>query len=84
MKQVRRQTILEDIKNKIKLYGFTAKELGFSGVEKSTEKKTEDKRRQPVPVKYRDGEEKWTGRGRKPKWLVEKLATGAKLEDFAV
>lgn len=28
--------------------------------------------------------ETWTGRGRKPNWLVAKLAKGAKLQDFAV
>lgn len=28
--------------------------------------------------------ETWTGRGRKPNWLVAKLAKGASLEDFAV
>ncbi len=28
--------------------------------------------------------ETWTGRGRKPNWLVERLKKGAKLEDFAI
>ena len=28
--------------------------------------------------------ETWTGRGRKPNWLVAKLNKGAKLQDFAV
>ncbi len=78
--QAKRLPVLEDVKNKIKLYGFTAKELGFGGVEKPTE----DKRSLPVAIKYRSGDLTWTGRGRKPNWLVEKLATGAKLEDFAV
>lgn len=27
--------------------------------------------------------ETWTGRGRKPNWLVAKLAKGASMEDFA-
>ncbi|WP_138466886.1 H-NS family nucleoid-associated regulatory protein [Poseidonocella sp. HB161398] len=26
----------------------------------------------------------WTGRGRKPKWLIEALEGGAELEDFAI
>ncbi len=26
----------------------------------------------------------WTGRGRKPNWLLERLKKGAKLEDFAI
>lgn len=28
--------------------------------------------------------ETWTGRGRKPNWLVSKLGKGAKLEDFQI
>lgn len=31
-----------------------------------------------------DRNETWTGRGRKPNWLVAKLAKGAALEDFAI
>ena len=28
--------------------------------------------------------ETWTGRGRKPNWLVAKLSKGAKMTDFAI
>ncbi|WP_350559875.1 H-NS histone family protein [Psychrobacter sp. CAL346-MNA-CIBAN-0220] len=38
-------------------------------------------------IKYRNtdnNEETWTGRGRKPTWLVDALASGKDLEDFAV
>ncbi len=38
-------------------------------------------------IKYRNtdnNEETWTGRGRKPTWLVDALAAGKNLEDFAV
>ncbi|WP_352339028.1 H-NS histone family protein [Psychrobacter sp. 16-MNA-CIBAN-0192] len=38
-------------------------------------------------IKYRNtanSDETWTGRGRKPTWLVEALAAGSKLEDFAI
>lgn len=38
-------------------------------------------------IKYRNTsnqEETWTGRGRKPTWLVEALGAGRKLEDFAI
>ena len=31
-----------------------------------------------------DSSESWTGRGRRPKWLVAKILKGAKLEHFAV
>lgn len=38
-------------------------------------------------IKYRNtdnNEETWTGRGRKPTWLVDALAAGRDLEDFAI
>lgn len=41
----------------------------------------------PKSAKYAnpdDRNETWTGRGRKPNWLVAKLAKGATLEDFAI
>lgn len=31
-----------------------------------------------------DRSDTWTGRGRKPNWLLERLKKGAKLEDFAL
>lgn len=41
-----------------------------------------------VPVKYRDPEDAsqtWSGRGRRPIWLAEKLAKrGSNIEDFAI
>lgn len=40
-----------------------------------------------VAAKYMNPDnraETWTGRGRKPNWLVAKLKKGAKMEDFAI
>ena len=45
------------------------------------------KRKQKVEVKYRDPDEPentWTGKGRAPKWLQEKLDQGATKEQFQV
>jgi DNA-binding protein H-NS len=39
------------------------------------------------PAKYRNPAnpaQTWTGRGRKPGWLIEGLAAGAKLEQFLI
>jgi DNA-binding protein H-NS len=44
-------------------------------------------KRTPSGAKYRntkDVSQTWTGRGRKPNWLVEALGQGAKLESFEV
>jgi DNA-binding protein H-NS len=38
-----------------------------------------------VPVKFRDKEgNTWAGRGAQPRWLRDRLKSGAKLQDFAV
>ena len=40
-----------------------------------------------APAKYRnprDASQTWTGRGRKPNWLVDAIANGQKLEAFLV
>lgn len=44
-------------------------------------------KRGPVAVKYRnpkDATQTWTGRGRKPNWIVEALKKGQKMDSFAV
>jgi DNA-binding protein H-NS len=44
-------------------------------------------RGRPSAAKYVNPDNKsetWTGRGRKPNWLVAKLSKGAKLADFAI
>ena len=46
-----------------------------------------DDRRGQVLPKYQNPDnhsEKWSGRGRKPKWVEEKLERGAKLEAFLI
>lgn len=74
-----RLPVLEDIKNKIKLYGFTAKELGVREIGSGS---TPSKK--PVPVKYKKGVDTWSGRGKKPKWVVKFENDGGKLDDIKV
>jgi len=42
--------------------------------------------RSKAPMKYisRDGSKEWSGRGRQPKFVVEHLASGGKLEDLLI
>jgi DNA-binding protein H-NS len=59
--------------------GFSLKELLNNSNGKSTKK--------PIAPKYADPanpENTWTGRGRKPKWLVTALENGCTAEDFAI
>ena len=44
-------------------------------------------KRGPAAIKYRnpkDASQTWTGRGRKPNWLVDAVKKGAKIESFSV
>lgn len=84
--KVREQEIADaiaEIKDKIRLYGLTAEDLGFA---KSGPGRGARGRNSPPVIKYRgpNGETWSGGRGRKPQWVTEVLKQGRKLEDFAV
>lgn len=54
---------------------------------RSTSSRTKSKSRKPVEARYRNPQntsETWTGRGKAPRWLAAKIATGAKKEDFLI
>ena len=61
----------------------------FAGRDSSGSLKAEKKakKRKPVAIKYRhpnNSKLTWTGRGRKPLWVVEWLGQGKKIEALAV
>jgi DNA-binding protein H-NS len=58
--------------------GFEVTEL-FGGKRGGRKAASDAKYRNP-----KDASQTWTGRGRKPNWLVEALGQGAKLESFEV
>lgn len=63
-----------------------ARESGFSMDELFGQGRSSLKGRKVAP-KYANPDnlsETWSGRGRKPKWLVAKLKKGAKVEQFAI
>lgn len=74
--------VIDEIKAKIALYGLTASDLGLVGTR--TRAAGETKARKPVAVKYKHGDDTWTGRGMKPKWVTKYLADGGKLESLLV
>ncbi len=57
--------------------GFSLSDLGFGGRVKA-------KMVIPKYVNPDNRSETWTGRGRKPNWLVTRLAKGAKIEEFSI
>lgn len=62
-----------------------ARELGFSLAELTGN--TTPRKRAPASAKYANPADKsdtWSGRGRKPRWFAEALASGKKPEDMAI
>ena len=78
-----REKAKSDLKDKIDRLvagsGFTVAELYGFAVKGRGRSKSAAKYANPD-----DRSETWTGRGRKPNWLVARLKKGAKLDDFAI
>ena len=75
-----RDAVKSELAALAKSKGFDMADLFGDAPKIAKEKKT-------VPPKYRnpaDATQTWTGRGRKPKWVVEELATGSALDDFLI
>jgi DNA-binding protein H-NS len=84
MRQQETQQAIDDIKAKMKAYGLTASDLGFGGGTRGPRAKKAAKTASPVKYRGPNGETWGGGRGRKPQWVVQALAKGKKIEDFAV
>lgn len=73
-----------DLKRKMaemaETHGFSVTEL-FGGVRGKAKGKSLGVARYANPDNKADT---WTGRGRKPNWLVDRLKKGSKLDDFAI
>ena len=85
LRQRELETVVAEIKEKIRLYGITAKDLGFEGpsqvIEMPAKQKTD--KRSIVQPKYRSGSgDTWSGRGGQPAWISKHIEAGGKLEDF--
>ena len=86
--------IVKRIREAISLYGLTAADLGFKGTGKRGRpagkttlagRRSAAKTRAARGAKFRDPSgNTWGGRGPRPQWLRDALASGRKLEDFAV
>jgi len=84
--------VIARIRTAIEHYGITPDQLfgkakkastGRTAAKKAPARKSAAKGK-PVAIKYRDGDNTWTGRGNKPRWLVARLEEGKQLADFAV
>jgi DNA-binding protein H-NS len=75
---------IADIKEKMRLYGLTAEDIGLG---RSAGARSGQRPKAPAAaIKYRgpNGETWSGGRGRKPQWVQQALQQGRKLEEFAV
>lgn len=78
-KQAKKRDVINQVKTLLAENGMSLDDLpgrsGASGV------------RKPVPPKYRNPqnpEQTWTGRGRKPRWVVEHLDNGGDMAKLAI
>lgn len=85
-KEETRLELLKQFEERAREVGLTMAEvMGMPGKAAGSKKAGKGKGR-PASVKYRNPEtdDSWTGRGRKPGWLVEQLEAGKELADFEV
>lgn len=75
IKKAEASDALKQAKNLISKYGFNAKDLGLSTKPSSVKKSN---------PKYKLDKNNWTGKGRKPKWVIDYLASGKSLDDIKI
>lgn len=79
--------VIEEMKRKIRLFNITAEELGFAV---KTKTKADGSGGAPdgrsnVEMKYRGKQgQEWSGRGKKPKWVLDHIAEGGSLDDLTI
>jgi len=76
------QAAREECEALVKSKGFTLAELGYGG-----KRGSRAQHKPPSAPKYANPanpSETWTGRGRKPNWLVAKIKGGAHIESFEI
>jgi len=88
------EDVIDKIKEAIRVYELTAADLGFEGrggarrgavARKRGRPAAKGRSRGPATVKFRDESgNTWGGRGPRPQWLRDALASGKSLQDFAV
>ena len=92
-RRAERASAIAKVKALMAEHGVTLAELGGAKgaaaprpVRAVKEKREKASSPRKVPAKYRNAAtgDAWSGRGLKPNWLKAALASGSKLEDFAV
>lgn len=81
-RRAERAGVIAQVKSLMAEHGLTLADLGGKGGGKAPSASAGRK----VAPKYRNSAtgETWTGRGLQPKWVQAAVASGKKLEDFAI
>lgn len=79
-----KDSVITDIKEKIKLYKISAEDLGY--LDPASLINTKSANKKPVKPKYQspDGKDTWSGRGPRPKWFKELLEQGHSKENLLI
>lgn len=83
-RRAERAGVIAQIKTLLAEHGLTVADLGLKAGGKPAGTSASAGRK--VAPKYRNNDtgETWTGRGLQPKWVQAAVASGKKLEDFAI
>lgn len=83
-RRAERAGVIAQIKSLLTEHGLTVADLGLKPGKAATGGSASAGRK--VAPKYRNAQtgETWTGRGLQPKWVQAAVASGKKLEDFAI
>jgi len=73
LKAEQKNAVIEEIKNKIAIFGLSAADLGLH-ISYGRKERSANPTRAPVAPKYRDPETgaTWAGRGKPPHWIAGK------------
>ncbi|HET8694393.1 MAG TPA: H-NS histone family protein [Aquabacterium sp.] len=84
-RRAERASVITQIKSLLAEHGLTVADLGLKAGSGKTPGVSANAGRKVAP-KYRNAAtgETWTGRGLQPKWVQAAIASGKKLEDFAI
>lgn len=84
-RRAERASVIAQIKSLLAEHGLTVADLGLKSGGKVTTSASPAAGKKVAP-KYRNQAtgETWTGRGLQPKWVQAAIASGKKLEDFAI
>ena len=81
-----RETVIASIQKQIDTLNIKFGELHFANAPVAVDAGAEKRDRTPkCPPKYRNAEGKtWSGRGRKPNWVIDALGRGESLDNYLI